>query len=135
MLVLAVDDDMDDLELFEDALKHIDSSITLIKAANGEEALEFLTRGTIVHPDLIFLDINMPKVDGRECLKYLKSDKYLKRIPVIMHSTSVSSSDEEAFGRLGAKCLIKASTFECQVASLKVIFKLYEVENADFQAF
>jgi CheY-like chemotaxis protein len=129
MLILAVDDDADDLELFRDALRHIDPSIKLMTATNGEEALSFLSKDTMVSPDLIFLDINMPRIDGRECLKFIKSENFLKRIPVIMLSTTVSAEDKEAFKKQGASFITKESTFEAQVESLTRVLKALESDS------
>jgi CheY-like chemotaxis protein len=129
MLILAVDDDPDDLELFRDALRHIDPSIKLMTATNGEEALRFLSKDTMVSPDLIFLDINMPKIDGRECLKFIKSENFLRRIPVIMLSTTVSAEDKEAFKKHGASFITKESTFEAQVESLMRVLKSVESDS------
>jgi CheY-like chemotaxis protein len=131
MLVLAVDDDEDDLGLFTDALKHLDPTIDLITANNGEEALDFLRMGTIVLPDLIFLDINMPRMDGQECLREIKSDKYLRRIPIIMHSTSLSSYDKQEFARLDAKFITKSSTFQSQLKSLGEVFTMFKLATSD----
>jgi len=129
MLILAVDDDADDLELFRDALCHIDSSIKLITAKNGIEAVNFLSKDSMVTPDIIFLDINMPKMDGRECLKYLKTNYLLRRIPVVMHSTTVSDADKATFENLGATFITKASTFSQQVSSLLAVFGTLEREG------
>jgi CheY-like chemotaxis protein len=84
---LLADDDEDDTILFNEALKGIDSSIQFGSANNGKELLEKLRSG--VHdPQIIFLDINMPEMNGWEALKNLKKEDSFKDIPVIMYSTS-----------------------------------------------
>jgi CheY-like chemotaxis protein len=129
MLILAVDDDQDDLEMFQDAILHIDPSITVMTAINGEEALTFLSSDTMVSPDIIFLDINMPKVDGRECLRFVKSNNFLRRIPVVMLSTTISDFDKASFERLGATFITKQPTFESQLESLRRVLKAIESDS------
>jgi CheY-like chemotaxis protein len=129
MLILAVDDDRDDLDLFCDAVKEIDSSIDLISAHNAENALDYLLKNAVTLPDFVFLDINMPRVDGRECLKMIRREKLTRNLPVIMYSTSLSPPDEKLFEELNAKFLKKASTQSELLSSLKVIFDELKVEN------
>ncbi|MEO5978880.1 MAG: response regulator [Chryseolinea sp.] len=84
---LLADDDQDDTELFEEALKSIDNSIELSAASNGKEALQKLAQQIAV-PEIIFLDINMPEMDGWDCLTNIKKSDRFKDIPVVMFSTS-----------------------------------------------
>jgi len=74
---------------------------TLAEAQDGVELLSYL-RSHVVHPDLIFLDLNMPRKDGREALRELKADTALKTIPVIMLSTSSAPFDVDECYRSGA---------------------------------
>jgi CheY-like chemotaxis protein len=121
MLILAIDDDPDDLELFRDMLKELDSSVNLITASNGEEALNFLQKRAVALPDFIFLDINMPRLDGRDCLRAIRLDKKTRHLPVVIYSTSLSTTDTELFQRLDAKFLTKSSSYNELRASLKRI--------------
>src|SRR5688572_9676915 len=88
-----IDDDLEDQEIFTDAVKNIDESVQIFTAVNGEDALNQLQKDIIVLPDLIFLDMNMPKLNGRQVLKELKSIRSLKSILVIMYSTSFAPQD------------------------------------------
>jgi CheY-like chemotaxis protein len=98
---LIADDDADDANLFCEALSQIDPVTKCFIAENGREVLELLSGG-INNPDIIFLDINMPIMNGWECLKRLKEDTTFKNIPVVMYSTSSAKKDvEKAYG-LGA---------------------------------
>jgi CheY-like chemotaxis protein len=99
-IFLLIDDDADDSELFREALEEIDQSISLHCAENGEEALKLLT--TIDKPSIIFLDINMPRMNGWECLKKLKSMDAYKNIPVVMYSTSSHQREVDIAIDLGA---------------------------------
>lgn len=103
---LLVDDDADDTLLFEDALKRAASSVSFEAAANGQEALDKLNNRQAPLPDIIFLDLNMPRMDGKECLAHLKASENLQHIPVIMYTTSSQSRDIEQTMLMGAKCFI-----------------------------
>ena len=81
------DDDQDDTDLFCEALKGIDSGIECHFAYSGKDALQKLQGGKI-QPQVVFLDINMPEMNGWECLDSLKKEEKLRDIPVIMYSTS-----------------------------------------------
>jgi CheY-like chemotaxis protein len=83
------DDDEDDREIFVDVLNQIDHSIVCITANDGEAALEKLKNNSL-KPDYIFLDVNMPRVGGRQCLNEIKRIDALKDIPVYMYSTTIS---------------------------------------------
>lgn len=120
---LIVDDDMDDQELFIEAVKEVDSSIKCLAASNCEEALNMLKTGRISLPDVIFLDLNMPRLNGKQCLAELKKESGLKHIPVIIYSTSSEKRDIEETSRLGAAYfLTKPNKFEelCRAMSFVI---------------
>jgi len=98
---LLVDDDQDDTELFLEALRNIDQSIELYSAPNGKEVLKILSQRQ-VDPEIIFLDINMPIMDGWDCLVNLKKNDQLKHIPVVMYSTSSTSLSGQKAIQAGA---------------------------------
>src|SRR5579872_246117 len=87
MTLLIVDDDADDLQFFVDAIAEIDQDVQCITASNGINALKLL-EGIETRPDYIFLDLNMPKMDGKQCLKHIRNSLLLHSIPVIIYSTS-----------------------------------------------
>jgi len=105
MTFFLVDDDIDDANLFQETLGQVDPSIVFAHANDGQEALEQLTSATI-RPDLIFLDLNMPRMDGKQCLTAIKQDAQLQHIPVIMYTTSSQSQDIEETMLHGAVCFI-----------------------------
>ena len=108
-----VDDDMDDQELFIEAVNEVDRSIKCLAASNCEEALDMLKTGKISLPDVIFLDLNMPRLNGKQCLAELKKESGLNHIPVIIYSTSSEKRDIEETSRLGAAYfLTKPNKFE-----------------------
>jgi CheY-like chemotaxis protein len=122
MLILIVDDDSEDRELFHEAISEIDSEINCIAAKDGQEAIDLLTQELFVLPDFIFLDINMPLMNGQECLIELKKDPRLKKIPVIMYSTTSDTQEIKGYYALGAHdFLIKPNNFKKLVDALNSI--------------
>lgn len=110
-IILLADDDQDDKEMFCEALADIDENIICYCAENGSKALQILEKQDEI-PNVIFLDLNMPVMNGWECLKELKSDDRYKNIPVIMISTSSHKNDMDAAADLGAICyFIKPNNF------------------------
>src|SRR5687768_7166579 len=98
--ILMADDDMDDRELARAAMEENRLANELRFVENGEELLDYLyQRGRFTdpksapRPGLILLDLNMPRLDGREALRALKSDPSLKRIPVVILTTSKAEED------------------------------------------
>lgn len=87
------DDDSDDTELFQEAFGRVSPLIELHIAENGLRLLELLEEQEKDKPDLIFLDINMPVMNGWECLRKLKENSAYKNIPVIVYSTSAAQRD------------------------------------------
>jgi CheY-like chemotaxis protein len=97
-----VDDDQDDQEIFTMALEELDLPVKCVIASDCSEAISKLSKDRTFNPDYIFLDINMPKMNGKECLKEIKKHAHLKHIPVIMYSTSLKPSDVSETRKLGA---------------------------------
>lgn len=85
--LLLIDDDADDQEIFLSALAFIDDSIRCKLAANGQEGLQQLNSAAPL-PDLIFLDLNMPVMNGIQFLQELKSNPRVRHIPVVIYSTA-----------------------------------------------
>ncbi len=90
--LLLADDDADDRELFSEAISEIDPSIILMMVEDGEKLMKQL-KGIAVVPDIIFLDLNMPRKNGKECLLEIQHDQELQKIPIIIYSTSISTKD------------------------------------------
>ncbi|AXB57599.1 response regulator [Flavobacterium fluviale] len=110
--ILLADDDMDDTEMFCEALADVDESIICYTAINGNEAIKKLNELKEDLPDIIFLDLNMPIMNGWDCLKYLKQHERYKDIPVIMISTSSHKNDLDTATSLGAICyFVKPNNF------------------------
>jgi DNA-binding response OmpR family regulator len=124
MIIFYADDDAEDCELFTEALHHIDPEMKSIIAKDGREALAYLNN-TRELPDYIFLDINMPLVDGKKCLIEIKKSSKLKNIPVVMYSTTSDTNEIKEYYKLGAHdFLIKPNNFSTLCDSLESIFAL-----------
>ena len=118
-----VDDDIDDQDLFIEAVSEVDKTIKCMSVSNCEEALDLLRNKKINLPDMIFLDLNMPRLNGKQCLAELKKEAHLAHIPVIIYSTSSEKRDIEETSRLGAAhFLTKPNKFEdlCKAISFVV---------------
>ena len=111
--VLLIDDDEDDLEMLEQALKLIDGDHQIIEAKDGMEGLEKLVqlKDKNILPCLIVLDINMPRMDGRQTFVSMKADETLSKIPVVIFSTSTSLLDRTFFERHHTDYFVKPVNF------------------------
>jgi CheY-like chemotaxis protein len=117
--ILMADDDADDREFARDALAESRLADVLHCVEDGEELLEYLGRrgrhalpADSPRPDLILLDLNMPRLDGREALREIKADPELRRIPVVILTTSRAEEDIHRSYDLGANSFItKPVTF------------------------
>ena len=113
MKVVLVDDDEDDRMFFADALQEIDLKTDLTEFHNGQELLDYLTESCTEFPQLIFLDLNMPVMDGFECLKKIRSNPKFEDLVVAIYSTSSSERDIEETFVNGANIYInKPNKFE-----------------------
>ncbi len=101
-----VDDDTDDVSLFKEAMQDVNPVVEIVSAGDGQEALTILKHSKNNLPDVIFLDLNMPRMGGKECLTEIKNDYELRKIPVIMYTTSSQSKDIEETMLKGAICFI-----------------------------
>jgi len=108
--ILLVEDNPGDARLAKEALKDSKLQNNLFIVDDGEEAMKFLLREKpytdASRPDLILLDLNLPKKDGREVLKEIKEDENLKRIPVVILTMSKSEEDILKSYNLHANCFI-----------------------------
>lgn len=116
-----VDDDVDEQWIFNTALNAVDPTIQLSGAANGQDAIRQLA-GLMAQPDVIFLDLNMPVMNGLECLRQLKSNPGLSGIPTIMYSTTADPLTISRLREMGAEDFItKPYNFEELVDKLRSV--------------
>jgi CheY-like chemotaxis protein len=119
---LLVDDDEDDQEIFCLALHEADASVNCRMASDGKEALKILSDKSYL-PDYIFLDLNMPQMNGKECLKEIRKRDHLNQIPVVIFTTSSAEREIAETRRLGANFFItKPPLVSVLAAKLSEIF-------------
>jgi CheY-like chemotaxis protein len=111
--IFLIEDDKDDQDIFISALKEMKDVVLSDIAENGKCALQKL-KGSVVLRDIIFTDINMPVMNGIECLIEIMNNPQLRKIPVVVLSSSISQ--RELFFRLGAKVCIE-KTYDCKILS------------------
>ena len=124
--VLLVEDSPGDVRLTREAFGEVNSSIRLHVAADGLEAMAFLKREGVharaPRPGIILLDLNLPKMDGREVLVQIKADSSLKTIPIVILTTSNSQVDIAKSYQLQANCYlskpVQLDAFESLVKSI-----------------
>lgn len=124
--VLLVEDSPGDVRLTKEAFREANRSIQLHVACDGVDAMAFLHRqgphANAPRPDLILLDLNLPKMDGREVLAHIKEDQDLKTIPTVILTTSEAEADIVTSYRLQANCYlskpVQLDDFEAIVRSI-----------------
>jgi CheY-like chemotaxis protein len=124
--ILLVEDNSGDVRMMREILLGTNNSVQLLVASDGVEAMAFLKRqGTYLNaprPDLILMDLNLPKMDGREALAHIKADASLRVIPVIVLTTSDAEVDVVKSYQLQANCYLskpgELNEFESLVKSI-----------------
>lgn len=111
--ILLADDDIDDCTFFEEALNGLPLSTHLTSVNDGEQLMKQLTNETNAIPDVLFLDLNMPRKNGFECLIEIKLSKRLKNLPVVVFSTSMEQEVVNRLYKNGAQYFIhKPAAFQ-----------------------
>ena len=130
--IFLVDDDADEHELFATALLTFNDRIRLVTASNGEEALDKLKARTAPLPDLIFLDLNMPRMNGRQFLGHIRAMPDLDHIPVCIYTTSSNKDDRQQLLHMGAaRYITKPSSFDALCETLKRVVSDFSLQTED----
>ncbi|MES2761157.1 MAG: response regulator [Bacteroidota bacterium] len=129
LYVLLADDDADDRYFFDKALKAISVSSRLTTVVDGEQLMAYLLKNFTQLPDVLFLDLNMPRKNGSECLCEIKSNKALKDLPVIIYSTSLYSEMADLLHTNGAHYYIKKSGLAELESTLQTVLELIRGAN------
>lgn len=131
--ILCIDDDDDDAALLGSAAMAAHEGIRFVKCPGGKEALQLLTTSKSV-PDVILLDLNMPLMNGFECLREIRKVEHLKNVAVIMLSTSASPRDEATALELGAAQFITKPNSYAEICSLmnQVVGDIRELRSQAF---
>jgi CheY-like chemotaxis protein len=128
--ILLVEDDNVDVMTVKRALKDLKVSNQLVPISNGEEALEYLKKENTTKPCFVLLDLNMPKMNGAEFLKTVKADKALKKIPVVILTTSNSEQDViESFELGAAGYMVKSVDYEKFVETIQAIERYWTLSK------
>ena len=117
MIILYADDDSDDREIFARVIKEIDPQIKVIEAENGLEAIIALTADVL--PDMIFLDVNMPLLNGDQALVQIRKDLGFKDVKVVMYSTNINIQSIPDYVILNAAYVNKPSSYTETVSILR----------------
>jgi CheY-like chemotaxis protein len=113
MFILLAEDDEDDRQFFKEAIERMKLNTLLEMVTDGAYLIEYLKNNPEKRPHLIFLDLNMPRKDGFECIKEIRNNLGLAELPIAIYSTSNAPVDMEEAFRLGANIYIhKPSDFE-----------------------
>ena len=115
--LLLADDDQDDRFFFQKALDTLEFSSYLKTVRDGEQLMKYLNEYSESLPDVLFLDLNMPKKNGSECLKEIKENDKLKALPVVIYSTSLNETIADVLYSQGAHYYIQ----KCEFAQLKIL--------------
>jgi len=107
MHILLADDDEDDCLFFKEAFEDIKIKTSVRIVNDGVELMNYLTKSGIKLPHILFLDLNMPRKSGLDCLVEIRSMKHLRDIPIAIYSTSASEADIEDTFVKGANIYIK----------------------------
>jgi CheY-like chemotaxis protein len=127
--LMIIDDDPDDIQIFCEAIHEIDEKARCLTACSAQEGLRCL-KNSMIKPDYIFLDINMPRMNGKQCLEQIKSDPFLAAIPVIIYTTSKIKKDVDETMLSGASYfLTKPSKFEELVNVVKAVLQNKFTQN------
>ena len=128
--LLLVDDDADDQLIFMEALNNIGITCSIHTAKDGVDALEVVNSSTFMVPDIVFLDLNMPRMNGKELLTILCRNPKFDEIPIIILSTSSRVEDIDDCIRLGASAyLTKQGSFNFLCKDLLDIFQAHLVTS------
>ena len=128
--IIFADDDADDLELITSFFKQYNRNVSVLEFKDGKEVLKFLDDFALnATPLLIVLDINMPRLDGKETLSAIRQHPKYQYIPVVIYTTSSNATDENYCRQLGASWVSKSSTIEGVKQVAKVLAEFCELQN------
>jgi CheY-like chemotaxis protein len=108
--IILADDDEDDRMLFKEVIEDLNENIEVVMFENGDDLISAVRHPAAAVPDFIFLDINMPRKNGHECLKEIRKLDNLTHVPVVIYSTSTSRDQVDKTYNAGANLYIKKPT-------------------------
>lgn len=124
--VVLIDDDEDEHVLFQEAIEEIGYVSNMTALNTCEKLIDYLIVKAEKPPDLIFLDVNMPRMNGIECLEQIRKEKRLNELPVVMYTNSLRKEDIIACYNLGANIFVtKPFSFQDEVLLIRKILSFY----------
>jgi CheY-like chemotaxis protein len=131
--IIHIDDDLDDLALFQEAITRLYPAYVVASFSDSKTALSFLEETTTI-PGIIFLDINMPKQNGKETLLLIRRNKKLAGVPVVMYSSTIYGADKDIYLKLGAnEFLKKANTDDGMIQEIdQLLLKFLKYDINEF---
>jgi len=134
--IFYADDDEDDITIFKESMKKVMHDVDIVCAFTGAELLYNLENKVPPAPDFLFLDLNMPKKSGHECLKEIRNNPFYKHLRIIILTTSRSQRDIDTTYQAGADYYIcKPSTLKDYEAALNKLFSFQFKERPAKEAF
>ncbi|MEO5602661.1 MAG: response regulator [Cyclobacteriaceae bacterium] len=127
--LLLADDDKDDGFFFSRALQKIPIATHLTIVDDGEKLMMYLNKNLKQLPDVLFLDLNMPRKNGSECLVEIKKDEILKELPVVIYSTSLYEDTADLLYKNGAHYYIRKGSLEGLEKGLHFVLNLLEAKK------
>jgi CheY-like chemotaxis protein len=128
-IILYAEDDFDDFESIKEALQQISDQQLLLHAKNGEEAVSYIEKATVL-PSLVVLDLNMPVMDGKEVLQWLKAREEFKSIPVMIFTTSSREEDVKLCQKYGCTFFRKPTLYRDLLHVAQAMINLCEKSPA-----
>lgn len=135
--IILTDDDEDDRDFFRTAIETTDPDVNLLTFNDGVFLTEYLDQNPDAKPQVIFLDINMPRMNGFECLARLRKKFSPRELPVVMYTTSENDTDLEEATRLGANLYVRKPTDYRKLKTtihdvLKIDWNLHKTDFTNF---
>ena len=128
--ILYIDDDQDDLLIFEESVSNLFPEIKLYKTQSSEEGMDILNqleKENKPFPSLIMIDMNMPKMNGRETLRRIRNNQKWQDIPVAIFTTSANAEDVNFCKKYGAPCITKPMSLTDFYHTLHQLFSLCNI--------
>jgi CheY-like chemotaxis protein len=130
MLIANVDNDEEDRELFNVAVGRVNPNISCKLFTSCAELFDFMET-TVTLPDFLFMDINMPKINGYQCVQRIRAQNKFKHLKIIIHSTAFNPDDQKEFEDLRLEFLLKPLRLSDLVQSLQKIVSLINSGDDD----
>jgi CheY-like chemotaxis protein len=130
--ILYIDDDQDDLLIFEESVSTLYPDVTLLKAQSSEAGIKILDQlesEKKPFPSLIMIDMNMPKMNGRETLQHIRTNNKWREIPVAIFTTSANKDDIEFCRKFGSACITKPMSYADFSITIQKLFSNIIVEK------